>query len=123
MNDKRRSFRLVIDLPASFKIFSEQPYISLGMVNEVSALGFSLTTREHLSSGQELDMLIRLPDDKRITLPVKVIWVRRGAMVDSPEYFVGVKILEPLNDQTAQYIRFYVRYFLSAFLKKGQGQK
>ncbi len=117
MQDKRRSYRLPVELPTSFKIFEEQTSISLGMVNEISALGFSFGTREFLSPGQEINMLVSFPDGHRLTLPVKVVWSRLESAVDTPQYFVGVKLLEPLTPETAQYIRLYVRYFFEAFIK------
>ncbi len=118
MSDKRRSFRLTVELPASFKAYPEQTHTCLGMVNEMSALGFSFTTKEFLSPGQEFFIKLRLPDDQRLDLPVKVVWARQASFVDTPEYFAGVKLLEPLTPETAQYIRFYVRYFLAEFLHK-----
>jgi hypothetical protein len=117
MQDKRRSYRIPVELPAFFKVFEEQTHISLGVVNEISALGFSMTTREFISPGEELAISVRFPDNQRLTLPVKAVWSRQESFVDSPEYFVGVKLLEPLTTETAQYIRRYVRYFFEAFRK------
>ena len=123
MSDKRRSYRLPIELPTSFKVFAEQSHISLGMINEISATGFSFATKEFLSPGQELSMIVRFTDDQRLTLPVKVVWSRQESYVDPPDYFVGVKLLEPLTLETAQYIRVYVRYFFSAFMKTKVDEK
>ncbi len=123
MQDKRRSYRLPVELPTSFKVFEEQSHISLGLINEISALGFSFSTKEFLSPGQELSMVVRFPDNQRLTLPVEVVWSRQEAFVDTPEYFVGVKLLEPLNEQTSQYIRLYVRYFFKAFMKEIADEK
>lgn len=121
--DKRRSYRLPIELPTSFKVFEEQEHISLGLINEISALGFSFTTKEFISPGQELSMLVRFADNLRLNLPVKVIWSRQESYVDTPQYFVGVKLLEPLTPETAQYIRLYVRYFFKAFMKENTDEK
>ncbi|MCB9771344.1 MAG: PilZ domain-containing protein [Candidatus Omnitrophica bacterium] len=118
MQDKRRSFRLPVELPTSFKVYEEQTHVSLGMVNEISALGFSFTTKEFISAGQELSMVLRFPDGQRVTLPVKTVWSRQESYVDMPEYMVGVKLCEPLTPQTALYIRLYVRYFFATFSKK-----
>ncbi len=115
MQDKRRSYRLPVELPTSFKVFTEQTHVSLGLLNEISALGFSFTTKEYLSPGQELSMLVRFSEDIRLNLPVSVVWSRQESAVDTPNYFVGVKLLEPLTSETSQYIRLYVRYFFSMF--------
>lgn len=123
MHEKRRSYRLPVELAASFKVFEEQDYLSLGMINEMSALGFSFTTKEFLSPGQELSMMVSFANAQRLNLPVKVVWSRQEAYVDTPEYFVGVKLLEPLTPETAQYIRVYVRYFLTAFMKTEAPEK
>ena len=117
MQEKRRSYRLPVEVPTSFKIFEEQSHLSLGLINEISALGYSFTTREFLSPGQELSMVVSFSDGQRLNLPVKVVWSRQESYVDTPEYFVGVKLLEPLTPETARYIRVYVRYFLAAFMK------
>lgn len=117
MHEKRRSYRLPVELAVSFKVFEEQNYISLGLINEISALGFSFTTKEFLSPGQELLMMVCFPNAQRLSLPVKVVWSRQEAYVDTPECFAGVKLLEPLTSETAQYIRVYVRYFLASFMK------
>jgi len=119
--DKRRSYRLPVELPASFKVFPEQTHISLGVVNEISALGFSFTTKEFISQSEELTVTVRFSDTRRLALPVKVVWSRQESFIDSPEYFVGVKLLEPLTPETAQYIRLYVRYFFKAFRKNNGG--
>lgn len=118
MNDKRRSHRLPVELAASFKVFEEQSHISLGVVNEISALGFSFTTKEFISPGEEIVMTVRFPEGQRLALPIKIVWSRQESFVDTPEYLVGVKLLEPLTPETAQYIRLYVRYFFQAFRKK-----
>lgn len=123
MQDKRRSYRLPIELATSFKVFEEQGHISLGLINEISALGFSFTTKEFLSPGHELSMLVRFPDEQRVSLPVKVVWSHLEADVDTPQYFVGVKLLEPLTPETSAYIRLYVRYFFKAFAKEKADEK
>lgn len=118
MTDKRRSFRLKVEMPVSFKAHPDLGYVSLGMVNEVSALGFSMTTKEFLSPGVEMPVLMRLPDEQRLTIPVRVIWARQLSDEDVPEYFVGAKIQEPITPETSEFIRYYVRYFLSLYLGK-----
>lgn len=116
-NDKRRSFRLNIEMPVSFKSHPELTYASLGMINEVSALGFSMTTREFLPNGSEFTALLRLPNDQRLNIPVRVVWSRQ--LSEEPaEYFVGVRIVEPITPETSQFIRYYVRYFLSLYVGK-----
>lgn len=123
MQEKRRSYRLPVELATSFKVFPEQEHISLGLINEISALGFSFTTKEFLSVGQEFSMTVRFPDDQRVELPVKAVWTRKESEVDTPEYFVGVKLLEPVTPQTSMYIRLYVRYFFKAFLRENANEK
>lgn len=115
MNDKRRSYRLSVELPLSFIAKENQRHISIGTTLDVSAIGICLTTKDSLAIDQELSVRTKLPNGESIKLRIKVIWVKDTTTFKQKEYKVGVKIVDTGNPDESKFIKYYASVFLSSY--------
>jgi|GEM_PF-507373 len=112
MHDKRRAFRLPLEIPASFKFFEAQKHISIGTTLNVSALGICLTTKERLERGQRLTIKLKLPTGEEVAIHTTVIWITGVPSFEEKIYKVGIKIIDELKPDEAKFIKYYVKEFL-----------
>lgn len=115
--DKRRSHRVKVELPVSFKASIHQRHVSIGTTMDISATGICLKTREKLDEGQLLEIQLKLPTDETLVIRTKVVWVREMDYGLSPDFLAGIKIVDQMNDDEAKFIRYYVRLFFDHFRK------
>jgi len=108
-NDKRRCHRLKVELPASFKASDEHKNLSIASTIDVSAIGICLISKEKLAVGQELPLHVTLPDDRRLTLNVKVIWVKEEIVSDINEYKMGIKINDGMKADEKKFVKFVAK--------------
>lgn len=122
-NEHRRSHRIKIELPASFKASKTQSHSSVATVLDISATGICITTRDALDLGQELSIQVRLPTDEKLTVKAKVVWVRENVVLNDREYSMGIKLLEPMNEDEAKFVRFYVTKLFGVYRTQGGNGK
>lgn len=114
MSETRRSYRLPIEIPATFKVKEGQKHISIGTTLNVSALGICLKTKEKLDNGQHLDIKLKLPTGEDIVIHTVVVWVKEMDFYAAKDYSVGVKISDVMYADEAKFIKYYVKQFLQA---------
>ena len=118
MPERRRCHRMDIELPLSFKAMKIQRHISVGLTVNISAVGLCFQTTENLITGQPLTLTVQLPSEEKVDLNTQIMWVRESGYI-SRDYFVGVKIQEPLNDDAKTFVKFcaermkYLRHNMS----------
>lgn len=122
-NEHRRSHRIKIELPASFKASKTQNHSSVASVLDISATGICITTRDALDLGQELSIQVRLPSDEKLTVKAKVVWVKENIVLNDREYCMGIKLLEPMNEDEAKFVRFYVSKLFGVYRTRGGSGK
>jgi len=122
MQDKRRCHRLKIQLPACYRISDQNDDLAIGSTIDISAIGICLLSKEKLEVGQELPIQVTLPEDDKIVIHVKVIWVKEAYDSSSPEseYKMGLKILEPLKGGESKLVRYYAKQLLTFFADEGK---
>jgi len=105
MKERRRCHRMDIELPVNFRVTKLQRHLSVGLTINISAVGLCFQTTEQVSAGNELTLTIQLPTDEKLELNTLVMWVRESGYI-SRDYFVGVRIEEPLNDDAKKFVKF-----------------
>ena len=120
-NEHRRSHRIKIELPASFKASKTQSHSSVAIVLDISATGICITSRDALDLGQELTIQVRLPTEEKLTVKAKVVWIREKVVLNDREYSMGIKLLEPMNEDEAKFVRFYVSKLFTVYRKTRGG--
>ena len=119
-NENRRSHRIKIELPASFKASKVQSHSSVATILDISATGICITTRDPLVFGQELAIQVRLPTDEKLSVKAKVVWVKEHIILNDREYTIGIKLMEPMNEDEAKFVRFYVGKLFEAYKGKSR---
>jgi len=125
MADKRRTYRLAMQLPATFYTPGLEEEVCFATTVDLSATGISFTTKEPVIKGQRIKFRVQLPNDKRVTLNGEIIrvvekkeWAFLGGL---SEYEVGMKILEPIAGDEVEYVRFLAAKMKGAFGKEAGG--
>ena len=118
MEEKRRCHRLHIELPASFVVPGSENNIATATILDLSAIGICFSSKEKLKVGQELSMQTMIPSEQRVTVKVKVVWVKEVQVLVSNEYRVGVKIVEPMTADESKFVKFYAKKLLNAYPKE-----
>jgi len=117
-NDKRRCHRLNIDLPASLEISGKPENLTLATVIDVSGLGLRITTREKIVLGQEIPIQISISPNQNITIKTKVTWVKEADVMSSIEYAAGLKIIDSMDCDESQFLKFFSQEFIKSFHKE-----
>ena len=88
------------------------------MTININATGLCLSCAETLTVGQELAIMVALPLGEKLTIQVKVIWIREveTAGVNDGEFRVGVKIMEPEKPDEKKFIQFYKEHLQTSTL-------
>lgn len=107
MNEKRIHQRSAIELAASYGIPNEPQINYEAKIRNISAGGFSFTSREKLKAGKEIDLAVDLEQDKPAFIPVRVVWCTKDEASD--KYSVGVQIIEGKGAEYEKFIEFYTR--------------
>jgi len=105
MKERRRCYRLQMELPVSFRASKYQRHISLGLTQNISATGLCFLTTQGVEVGQELKLDIQIPPEQKLTLTTEVVWVRETGYI-SRDYYIGVRLKEPVDEDAHQYVRF-----------------
>lgn len=121
MDDKRRVQRLSMELPVSFREIGLPHEVSLGTTFDISATGLGIKTREMLAPGQELILTITLSDGRKLTMDVKVVWLRVVDFYTYADYAVGLRISEAMQRDEAAFVKFFVRELMKRSADKKAG--
>ncbi|MDP8265921.1 MAG: PilZ domain-containing protein [Candidatus Aceula meridiana] len=116
--DKRRCHRLNLDLPASLSLSGGKEDLTLVTVMDVSGLGLRITTKEKIVLGQEISLQVSISPDQSITVKTKVAWVKEMEIMSSTEYAAGLKIIDTMDCDEAQFLKFFSEKFIQIFKKK-----
>ena len=115
--EQRRTQRLKIEIPATFKITNQQEHVSIGTTLNISATGLCLQTKERLTPGQDLAISLNLPSYEKVTMNVRVIWVQETDFSLTSDYLIGIKITESLKSEEVKFIKYYVSQLLDFYKK------
>ncbi|MDP8264688.1 MAG: PilZ domain-containing protein [Candidatus Aceula lacicola] len=118
MNDKRRCHRLRIELPVNFKISESTGKTALATALDVSGLGLRISTKEKLNVEDIFPLQIKTPDNKKIKVEVKVMWVEELNVHGSKEYLAGVQIMDDMFFDEAAFVKFFANQILDYFKRK-----
>ncbi len=114
MSETRRSVRLPIEIPATFKLYQFQQHISIGTTINISALGICLKTKEKLDPGQKLYIKLKLPSGEDANIQTVVMWRKEMDFSAATDYSIGIKIVDELKPDEQKFIKYYVAEFLKA---------
>ena len=119
MEEKRRYHRMKIEIPMNYRIPPEDKF-NITTTLDISGTGVSFTADTKLKIGWEVFMHLLLSDDQEIELRAEVVSVNEILPEYDEErpclYRTGVRILEPVQFDEKQFIKFYTQH-LSAMLK------
>jgi hypothetical protein len=118
MDDRRRSYRLNLELPATFKLTESQRHLSLATTLDVSALGMCITSKEKISRGEKIRLKVKLPNNETVELKTLVVWVKQEDVYKDGLYTIGIKIMEPMSDDEAKFVKYYAGKFLDLYPPK-----
>lgn len=113
--DHRRCFRFKLEIPAWFRTsrFSEE--LTVATTLNVSATGICLVTREPVEVGQNILMQVRLPDYERVIINTHVVWVKERREDVDCRYFVGLRLVEPIEHEEKKFVKFCAQKMLEFF--------
>ena len=78
---------------------------------DVSESGLRFPTALELHVGQELDMHLELPPQRRCRVTAKIVWIREMAKIGATQYDVGVRFLW-IEDPDRQQLRRHLQSVL-----------
>lgn len=116
--ENRRTHRITIELPLSFKAFESQKHLSIAVTQDISPTGMRVLSKDKLDVGQEVQVQIRLPDDSSLTVHAKVVWCKDSYTLNAKEYIMGIQLMDTMKADEAKFVKFVARQFLASFTKK-----
>ena len=117
-SDKRRCHRLNIELPASLKLSGGKKDLTIATVLDISGLGLRITTREKIVLGQEIPIQVSIGPNQSVTIKTKVAWVKEVDVMSSIEYAAGLKIIDTMDCDESQFLKFFSEKLIKAFRQK-----
>ena len=117
MEDRRRVHRIDFELPLTFKVGDPQQNLSIATTVNISAVGLCFVTKEELQKGQQLPIQIQLPNQGKVVISTKVVWVKEKGILRDKEYAIGVEIIEPMKKEEAKFIKFFAKELSSQYKK------
>lgn len=118
MSDKRRCHRLRLELPVKFKTSEETGKTAMAIALDVSGLGLRISTTERMNVEDIFPLQIKTPDNKKIKVEVKVMWVEEVSVRGTKEYLAGVQIMNDMFFDESEFVKFFANQILDYFKKK-----
>ncbi len=113
MEEKRRVQRFNIQLPAVLMIPGLDENLAKATVLNISAIGISISSKEKLRGGQELQIKVDLPNKEKVVLNTEVIWIRAINLDPNRKYRVGLKIKDEMKDDAAKFVKYFANELLA----------
>ena len=109
MRERRQTKRVNIVLPAWLDLSGQEEGLAAASTININAQGICLVVDKKLDLGQVVPLEIVLPTREKITVTIKVIWVREVDKSNplEKEFRMGVKIVDEKNPVNAKFIEFY----------------
>lgn len=110
MQDKRAYPRFNVELPALYRVLGSSKEEFRVTVLDVGAEGMCLLSEDLLDVGQEIDLVVHLDEEEKISFRTQVAWLARA---DQKQYRVGVRIVDGSKNDEIKFIRFYCEKMMS----------
>lgn len=118
MDEKRRYHRMKIEIPMNYRIPPEDNF-NITTTLDISGTGIAFTSNTELKIGWEVFMHLLLSEEQEIELRAEVVWVKETLPEydeEKPAIFrIGVRILEPIQFDEKQFIKFYTQHLGDMF--------
>ncbi len=111
MDEKRRTHRLNIQLPARYRVAHPDMEFTDAVILNINVKGVCLIIDEELKLGTEVEIQVDLPDQSPLILTAHVIWVK--ASENQNEYATGVQVLDTMSEDASKFVRFYAAKLLN----------
>jgi hypothetical protein len=118
MQDKRRSHRLDIKLPATVSFLEKRGQVEFATTINVSATGIRILMKEKIEKQQKLIVTLRLPAEGNIVVHAEVVWVKEVSLYGHTEYQAGIKLDDSMPADESKFVRYYARELREHFENK-----
>jgi len=116
--EQRRSYRLNLDLPATFQIFDVEMKPARASIQDVSAVGICFLTKTEVKPGQKITLRVTLPGKEAVAVHGTAVWCKQKVLYDVTEYRLGVKIDDPIKGDEGKFVKFYANKFMEHYRYK-----
>lgn len=117
--EKRRYHRMNIEIPVSFEI-GDPKWLIMASTLDISATGLSLKLKDPVEVDQILDITVCLDDQKMVKVGAQVVWVKKKMSGDEAFYQAGVKIIDKMDQDEIDFVRFIAKKMFEYFSPKDQ---
>ena len=114
MTEKRLYHRMSIEVPVCFETGESKEFVMASTL-DISATGLSFKMKQSIQVGEILRMTIGIDENKSINVQAKVVWVKGKLAKEENEYLVGVKIVDKMDQDEMEFVRFIAGKMLEYF--------
>ena len=118
MTEQRRYHRMKIHLPVSFETEDPKTFVSSSSI-DISPTGLAVRLTDPIRKGQYVTLTINVSDTKIVKVEAQVMWVREKDRNGDREYEAGLKIVDKMDRDEIEFIRFVAQKMIEHFKTQG----
>lgn len=120
MTENRLYHRMKIELPVTFEVGGAKGSVC-STIMDISVKGIAAKLKEPVDVGQRFKVAIEAEEDKVLKVDVEVVWIKAGDAKDGPEYTVGFKVVDKMDQNEIEFVRFVAQKMLEYFSPHSKG--